>query len=164
MVENSEEKSEKDREGLLGIKIIVDSNDLSLKALISQELTFIDTRLLEEKGIRIDSANFCCEEDDNGGFLLTEFMIGVGSGVLTTYTAQGLLYLIKLIIEKFVNKVPRAKRTSLVLETENSKYDLLRTEERLKFKATVNMAITDENREAVDKEFEEISQLIIKRF
>jgi hypothetical protein len=165
--EKNDKKSKMNREDLLRVEIYISTEEHSRKTQISDELNALDVGLLEQKGIKIDSAkadyNYA-DLDDDGGSVLTEFVIGVASGILTTYTAQGLLYLIKLFIEKLVNKVSRSERTRLILKTKNAEYNVLRTEERMKFKAVVDKVITDKNREAINNEFEEIRKLIINRF
>ena len=51
------------------------------------------------------------EDDGEGGILIAEFLITIGAGVLTAASVEGILTLVKLGIEKVVNKIRRADKT-----------------------------------------------------
>lgn len=104
------------------------------------------------------------EDDGEGGILIAEFLVTIGTGVLTAASVKGILTLVKLGIEKVVNRIRRADKTELTLRTPDEEYNLIKTNDRLRFKARIDKEVVFDDPAEVDRHFSEISELIGKRF
>tara|TARA_R110002020_G_scaffold79969_7_gene199827 strand:+ start:708 stop:1193 length:486 start_codon:yes stop_codon:yes gene_type:complete len=151
----------------LGVTITAATSSNGLQKELTNQLALLDLEKLSNKGINVVNTHVdydYADLDDDGGTTVTEFILGVVSGILSTYTADGLLYLVKMLVRKLINKVPRAKKTKFLIKINDRKYNILVTDERLEFKALISKTLNKEDLDKIDREFELIRELLSQRF